>query len=424
MQLFDLLDNRRKFFLFGLVDHIGVILANHRHVCRKDKNLQLVYLAKFFRLGIGRTGHPRQFFIHPEIILKGDRRQGLIFLLDLDPLLRLEGLMETIAVTPSRHDPAGKFIHDDDLSLLDEVVDIPFEEGVGAKGLVNMMEEINVLGFIEILDFEITLDPGDPLLRQNDRTALLLDGIILFLAKVRDHLVDPVVLVGRLIGRSGDDQRRPRLIDEDAVHLVHDGIVEIALHILIEGELHVVAEIVESELVVCPVGDVGMIGSAPLVIIHPVNDDADTHAEKIVDRAHPRGIPLGQIVIDRHKMDALSGQRVQIEGHRRGQGLPLACFHLGDLPLVQNQSPEDLNVKGSHLNRPLRRFADDGKGLDEDVVQPGSVLQLVTEIKGFGLEFVIGRRRHGRLKLIDLMKNQGEAFHLPFVFASKNLPEN
>ena len=287
-----------------------MILTNHRHVCRNDKNFQLVYLAEFFRLGIGRTGHPRQFCIHTEIILKGNRCQGLIFLFDLDPLLRLEGLMETVAVTPSRHDPAGKFIHDDDLSLLDEVVDIALEEGMGAEGLVDMVEEIDVLGFIEILHLKITFDPGHPLFGQDDGAALLLDCIILLLAQVRDHLVDPVVLVGRLIGRSGDDQRRPRLVDEDAVHFVHDGVMEVALHIVFEAELHVVAQIIETELVVGPVGDVGMVGRAPLVIIHPVNNDADVHAEKMVDRPHPGGVSLGQIVIDRHQMNALAHQRV------------------------------------------------------------------------------------------------------------------
>ena len=43
-----------------------------------------------------------------------------------------------------------------------------------------------------------------------------------------------VVLVGRLLRRPGDDQRRARLVDQDVVDLVDDGEVELALDVLLE----------------------------------------------------------------------------------------------------------------------------------------------------------------------------------------------
>src|SRR5438034_2407337 len=54
-------------------------------------------------------------------------------------------------------------------------------------------------------------------------------------------------------GRPRDDQRRSGLVDQDRVHLVHDRVVELPLDQLVEREAHIVAEVVEAELVVRPV---------------------------------------------------------------------------------------------------------------------------------------------------------------------------
>ena len=76
--------------------------------------------------------------------------------------------------------------------------------------------------------------------------------------------IDFVVQVGRFFGRTGDDQRRPRFVDQDAVDLVHDRELMPALHVVRELELHVVAEVVEPELVVRAVGDVAAVCDLPL----------------------------------------------------------------------------------------------------------------------------------------------------------------
>ena len=80
------------------------------------------------------------------------------------------------------------------------------------------------------------------------------------------HLaVERGVLVVRLVPhRARDDERRPRLVDEDRVHLVDDGVGVLALDPLLQREHHVVAQVVEAELVVGAVGDVGQVGGAAL----------------------------------------------------------------------------------------------------------------------------------------------------------------
>ncbi len=85
------------------------------------------------------------------------------------------------------------------------------------------------------------------------------------LDELRDQRVDLAVELGGILGLAGDDERRARLVDQDRVHLVDDGEVEPALEALAHLGRHVVAQVVEAELVVRAVGDVRMIGLLLLV---------------------------------------------------------------------------------------------------------------------------------------------------------------
>ena len=80
--------------------------------------------------------------------------------------------------------------------------------------------------------------------------------------KARDEAGELDVLVGRFLGRSGDDQRGPGLVDQDRIDLVDDGEVVLALDHVLQAEAHIVPEVVEAELVVGAVGDVGVVGLA------------------------------------------------------------------------------------------------------------------------------------------------------------------
>ena len=100
---------------------------------------------------------------------------------------------------------------------------------------------------------------------------LFVDGVIaggVFLARllafdhfaalqVRDDLVGLVVLVGRFLAGAGNDQRRAGFVDQDRIDFVDDGEVVAALHAVLQVELHVVAQVIEAELVIGAVGDVG-----------------------------------------------------------------------------------------------------------------------------------------------------------------------
>ena len=74
------------FFLGGAVDHVGKLVAEQRAVGRDGDDVEIVDLAEFGGFGQRRAGHAGKLLIHAEIILEGDRRQRLVFALDLHAL--------------------------------------------------------------------------------------------------------------------------------------------------------------------------------------------------------------------------------------------------------------------------------------------------------------------------------------------------
>ena len=152
--------------------------------------------------------------------------------------------------------------------------------------------------------------------------------------KLRNNRVRLIVLVGRLFGWTRDDQRSARFVDQDRIDFINDRVIMAALYTRREIELHVVAQIVEAELVICSVGDVGSVCCLPLEIVHVVLDDADFQTEEAIYLAHPFGVARGEVVVDRNNVDATTRQRVKVSRQRCHQRLAFASAHFGNLTLV------------------------------------------------------------------------------------------
>ena len=151
-------------------------------------------------------------------------------------------------------------------------------------------------------------------------------------------------------GRAGDDERRAGLVDQDGVHLVHDGEEMAALDLLLLAGGHaVVPEVVETELGVGAVGDVAGVHLAADVGRLVVEDAADGQPEEAIQVAHPLRVTGGEVVVDGDDMDAAPGEGVEIHGQRGHEGLALARRHLGDLALVQGHAADQLDVEGNHV---------------------------------------------------------------------------
>ena len=143
-----------------------------------------------------------------------------------------------------------------------------------------------------------------------------------------------------------------------------------ALGLLLARSGHVVAQVVEAELVVGAVGDVGVVRALLVVPVVVLGDhDADREAERLVDPAHPRRVTLHEVVVHRHEVDAVPGERVEVGGQGGDERLALAGLHLGDPAEVERRAAHDLHVEVALAERALRRLADRGERLGEELVE-------------------------------------------------------
>ncbi len=174
--------------------------------------------------------------------------------------------------------------------------------------------------------------------------------------------------------------------------LVHDRVVERALHHLLEPELHVVAQIVEAELVVGAVGHVGGIGRAPLVVVEPVHDAADGEAEEAVDLPHPLAVALGQVVVHGDDVDALARERVQVDRKRRNERLAFARLHLGDHAAMEHVAAHHLHVEMALAERALGGLAHGREGIDHEIVERLAVGVALLQERGAGAQIFVRER--------------------------------
>ena len=127
IKLRDLFRNRFELLPFSLIDRIRVICANHFFVGGYDRNIQFICTIKFSGLRVSGTCHSGEFFIHPEIVLKGDGGQGLVLFCHTHAFLCLHRLMQTVAPAATRHHASRELIHNDHLSIFDDIMDILLE---------------------------------------------------------------------------------------------------------------------------------------------------------------------------------------------------------------------------------------------------------------------------------------------------------
>ena len=249
-------------------DRVVKILSDDRLVGRDHHNVHVIDIAEFVLFRLCRTGHTCQLVVHPKIVLQRDGRQRLGLGTDQYALLRLDRLMQTVAVASAEHQTTCKLIDDDDFSVLNDVVHIALHDRLCLECLDHMMVDLHVFRIAEVLNLEELFCLGDALIGQTDAFFLFLDRIVGVLALIQriDKFVRDPIQIRRFITLSGNDQRRSRLIDEDRVHFVDDRVVQISLRQLILVNDHVVAQIIKAEFVVGSVGNIGPVrGLAGLV---------------------------------------------------------------------------------------------------------------------------------------------------------------
>ena len=139
MNLYNFLYDGLVLALFGEIDDVVVILPGKRPVGGNFHNIEVVNILKLGFLGFGGARHTGKLRIHTEIVLEGDGGERFVFALYLNALLRLESLMEPIAVAPAEHQAAGELIHDEHFAVLHHIILVARKERVRLHGLQNVV---------------------------------------------------------------------------------------------------------------------------------------------------------------------------------------------------------------------------------------------------------------------------------------------
>ena len=170
-------------------------------------------------------------------------------------------------------------------------------------------------------------------------------------------------VVDRGTGRLADDQRRAGLIDQHTVGLVDDREIQAAHHqrVLISPPpiepreaamqrgghrppAHLVAQVVEHQLLVAAINNVAGIGRAPLGRRQAVHNQASGQPERLIHRREQGVIAPGEIVVHRHHVHHAPRQRRGRRDERGGQRLALAGRQLRHPPAQHRPRRHELHV--------------------------------------------------------------------------------
>ena len=211
------------------IDEIVFIYALDGLVGWDLDDVKGVNLLELFGLGEGGTGHTGELVVEAEEVLEGDGGKSHRLLFDGDAFLGLNGLVETFVVAATLHQTASMLVHDHDVAAVgDDVIFIAFENDLGAESLLHMVDQAGVAGGVEILDAEQLLNFLYALVGEGDTAAFFVKDVIVG-GELGGNLGELVVGVGIVASGRGDNKWGASLVNQNGVHLVHDGEVEFAL---------------------------------------------------------------------------------------------------------------------------------------------------------------------------------------------------
>ena len=142
MLALDLLHDRVVLLFACLVDEVVLVDPADGPICRNYGHVELVDLVElgFFRLR--RARHARELLVHAEVVLDRDRGESLGLFTDGHTFLRFHRLVQPIRPAPARHQASREFVHDEDLALLHDVLDVFFVQRVRLQQLVDDVQRL------------------------------------------------------------------------------------------------------------------------------------------------------------------------------------------------------------------------------------------------------------------------------------------
>ena len=200
-------------------------------------------MVKFEGFCICCTCHTRKLVIQAEVILEGNWRKGLVFVLNTNPFFRFYSLVQTFRPATAFHRTTRMLVNNNDLVFFNDVVYVFSKQLVCTKRSVNMMKQWNItcskqrLAFRQhalllknFLNVNLTaLGKMNLFCLKVNRvvTIALLAFFILFflLNKFRNNGVDAAIQLWAIFGLTRNNKWCTGFVDKNWVNFVHYGVV-------------------------------------------------------------------------------------------------------------------------------------------------------------------------------------------------------
>ncbi len=257
----------------SLIHHVRTVLPDHRAVGGNFHHVQPVYFGKFLLLCHSGARHAGKLLILAEIVLEGNSGKGFALPRDLHPFLGLNGLVQAFVIPPPEHQAPGKFVNDNHLAIFHHIVLILVHNAPGPDGLVYMVLDADIIRVGQVFNVKIVFRFFHAPAGKGTGFELLIDNIIIFVIQLvivllfvsflhPDRLqgfsqgICPLVKDICFIAMPGNNQGGAGLVNEDGVHLVHNGVMVAPLHFILLADNHIVPQVVKAQLVIGGIGDV------------------------------------------------------------------------------------------------------------------------------------------------------------------------
>ena len=346
--------------------------------------------------------------------------------------------MQTIRPATALHGTAGVLVDDNHFAVLHDVIYVARKQRMGAQSRGDVMHQHNVgrrikrfALFHNALAHQQLFHLDQAALGHVRLTRFLIDPEIAFALEIvrvffllthqaRNDFINFGVHFRAVFRRTGDNQRRTRFVDQNGVDLIHQRIVQLALHALFRTERHVVAQIVEAIFVVGAVGNIRCVGFTLGHRRHARQVNADAQAQEFEQRTVIFRIALRQVVVDGHDVHAFTAQRIKVCRQGRSQRFTFTGTHLCDTAIVQHHAADQLHVKVTHAEDALTCFTHRGERFRDQAFQRLALFQALAELVGFRFQLIVRKFFEIRLHLVDDVYDFAHAAQGTIVAAAKH----
>ena len=234
-----------EFFFLCHVNRVFQIHTGYRFIGWNFNNVHTVNIPEFLFFGKRGTGHTGFFVIFVKEVLEGNRRQCLTLSPYLHMLFRLNGLVQTVGITSSRHNTSGKLIDNENLVILYYIILVTEHQIMSTKSQNHIVLDFQVFRVCQVFNVKKLLNLFHTLFGEVYNLVLFIDNKVSGLDNLLTHnsghlchfptgfstlqllcqnIADFIKLRG-FAALSGNNKRCTGFVNQYRVHLIDDGIV-------------------------------------------------------------------------------------------------------------------------------------------------------------------------------------------------------